>query len=55
MGSDNDALSSLRLGEVALRAVLEGLPDATVGATRDGTIVFVNALPRASSATAVRT
>ena len=44
MGSDNDALSSLRLGEVALRAVLEGLPDATVGATRDGTIVFVNAL-----------
>ena len=44
MDSENDALNSLRLGEVALRAVLEGLPDATVGATRDGTIVFVNAL-----------
>jgi len=32
------------LGEGALRAVLEGLPDATVGTARDGTIVFVNAL-----------
>src|SRR3954469_5334809 len=30
--------------EIALRAVLEGLPDATVGADRDGRIVFVNAL-----------
>ena len=27
-----------------MRAVLEGLPDATVGAGRDGRIVFVNAL-----------
>jgi diguanylate cyclase (GGDEF)-like protein/PAS domain S-box-containing protein len=30
--------------EAALRALLEGLPDATVGASRDGVIVFVNAL-----------
>ena len=30
--------------EAALRALLEGLPDATVGAGRDGVIVFVNAL-----------
>ena len=29
--------------EAALRAVLEGLPDATVAAGRDGRIVFVNA------------
>src|ERR1700755_2087578 len=33
----------LRRREAALRAVLEGLPDATVGAGRDGRIVFVNA------------
>ena len=30
--------------EAALRALLEGLPDATVGAGSDGVIVFVNAL-----------
>src|SRR5215216_962382 len=30
--------------EAAVRALLEGLPDATVGASRDGVIVFVNAL-----------
>ena len=30
--------------EAALRALLEGLPDATVAAGRDGSIVFVNAL-----------
>jgi diguanylate cyclase (GGDEF)-like protein/PAS domain S-box-containing protein len=42
--SDHHALDSLQLGEVALRAVLEGLPDATIAATRNGTIVFVNAL-----------
>ena len=29
--------------EAALRAVLEGLPDATVGAGEDGSILFVNA------------
>src|ERR1700759_4252903 len=33
----------LRRREAALRAVLEGLPDATVAAGRDGRIVFVNA------------
>src|SRR3954470_16500522 len=33
----------LRKREAALRAVLEGLPDATVAAGRDGRIVFVNA------------
>src|SRR3954452_18152193 len=33
----------LRKREAALRAVLEGLPDATVAAGRDGKIVFVNA------------
>jgi diguanylate cyclase (GGDEF)-like protein/PAS domain S-box-containing protein len=37
-------LGPLGLRETALRAVLEGLPDATVGARQDGTIVFVNAL-----------
>jgi diguanylate cyclase (GGDEF)-like protein/PAS domain S-box-containing protein len=42
--SDDPARDSLPLAEGALRAVLEGLPDATVGAARDGTIVFVNAL-----------
>ena len=34
----------LHRGNIALLAVLEGLPDATVGASRDGRIVFVNAL-----------
>ena len=34
----------LRRREAALRAVLEGLPDATVAAGRDGRIVFANAL-----------
>src|SRR3954447_19843635 len=34
----------LQRREIALRAVLEGLPDATVGADRDGRIVFVNSL-----------
>ena len=34
----------LRRGNIALLAVLEGLPDATVGATRDGRIVFCNGL-----------
>ena len=33
----------LRRREAALRAVLEGLPDATVGAGSDGRIVFANA------------
>ncbi len=33
----------LRRREAALRAVLEGLPDATVASGRDGRIVFVNA------------
>src|ERR1700759_4633710 len=33
----------LRRRETALRAVLEGLPDATVAASADGRIVFVNA------------
>src|SRR3954453_10453398 len=33
----------LRRREAALRAVLEGLPDATVAAGKDGRIVFVNA------------
>src|SRR3954447_10789103 len=37
----------LKRREIALRAVLEGLPDATVGADRDGRIVFVNALAEA--------
>ena len=44
MRSDNEALDLLRVGRVELRAVLEGLPDATIGAARDGTIIFVNAL-----------
>jgi diguanylate cyclase (GGDEF)-like protein/PAS domain S-box-containing protein len=34
----------LRRSEGSLRAVLEGLPDATVGSSRDGRIVFVNQL-----------
>ena len=34
----------LHRGNIALLAVLEGLPDATVGASRDGRIVFVNGL-----------
>ena len=33
-----------KTGSIALLEVLEGLPDATVGATRDGRIVFVNGL-----------
>jgi diguanylate cyclase (GGDEF)-like protein/PAS domain S-box-containing protein len=33
-----------RQADTAFRAVLEGLPDATVGATQDGRIVFVNEL-----------
>ena len=33
----------LRRSESSLRAVLEGLPDATVGSDREGHIVFVNA------------
>src|SRR3954454_20517975 len=37
----------LQRREIALRAVLEGLPDATVGADPDGRIVFVNALAEA--------
>lgn len=36
-------LERLLFGERALRAVLEGLPDATVATGRDGKIVFVNA------------
>src|SRR5215207_11528274 len=38
------APNPLRRGNIALLAVLEGLPDATVAATRDGRIVFVNGL-----------
>jgi diguanylate cyclase (GGDEF)-like protein/PAS domain S-box-containing protein len=34
----------LRRSESSLRAVLEGLPDATVASARDGRIVFVNEL-----------
>src|SRR5262245_48220969 len=34
----------LRRSEGSLRAVLEGLPDATVASARDGRIVFVNQL-----------
>src|SRR3954471_7528297 len=30
--------------QAAMRALLEGLPDAIVGARQDGTVVFVNAL-----------
>src|SRR4051794_9761163 len=37
----------LRKREAALRAVLEGLPDATVATGRDGNIIFVNALAEA--------
>src|SRR3954451_23975188 len=37
----------LRKREAALRAVLEGLPDATVAAGRDGRIIFANALAEA--------
>src|SRR3954467_10290180 len=37
----------LKRREIALRAVLEGLPDATVGADREGRIVFVNTLAEA--------
>ena len=41
---DRPAPDPLRHGSIALLSVLEGLPDATVGANRDGTIVFVNEL-----------
>jgi diguanylate cyclase (GGDEF)-like protein/PAS domain S-box-containing protein len=37
----------LRKREAALRAVLEGLPDATVATGRDGRIIFANALAEA--------
>src|SRR4051794_12159178 len=37
----------LRKREAALRAVLEGLPDATEAGGRDGNIIFVNALAEA--------
>jgi diguanylate cyclase (GGDEF)-like protein/PAS domain S-box-containing protein len=40
----NHAPDPLRAGNIALLEVLEGLPDATVGAARDGRIVFVNRL-----------
>src|SRR3954452_14224678 len=43
----DSAPDPLQRREIALRAVLEGLPDATVGADRDGRIVFVNALAEA--------
>jgi diguanylate cyclase (GGDEF)-like protein/PAS domain S-box-containing protein len=39
---DGDLEARLRRREVALRAVLEGLPDATVASGRDGRIVFAN-------------
>src|SRR3954453_9864384 len=45
--SMDPAPDPLQRREIALRAVLEGLPDATVGADRDGRIVFVNALAEA--------
>jgi diguanylate cyclase (GGDEF)-like protein/PAS domain S-box-containing protein len=41
---DDPAVDLLSLGGIALREVLEGLPDATVGVARSGTIVFVNGL-----------
>ena len=44
MEPQNPAPDPLRRGNIALLAVLEGLPDATVGANRDGRIVFVNGL-----------
>jgi PAS domain-containing protein len=44
----------LRRRETALRAVLEGLPDATVAASRDGRIVFATSAPPSCSATAPR-
>jgi diguanylate cyclase (GGDEF)-like protein/PAS domain S-box-containing protein len=43
----NHAPDPLRSGNIALLEVLEGLPDATVGASRDGRIVFVNGLAEA--------
>ena len=42
-GKQTSALEALLYGERALRAVLEGLPDATVATGRDERIVFVNA------------
>ena len=44
MKPQTPAPDPLRRGNIALLAVLEGLPDATVGATRDGRIVFCNGL-----------
>ena len=44
MDPQRHAPEPVRRTDVALRAVLEGLPDATVGAGRDGRIVFVNSL-----------
>src|SRR5215210_1343625 len=43
-GADAGRTPLVSLPREALQAVLEGLPDATVGASRDGRIVFVNAL-----------
>src|SRR3954447_5584379 len=45
--SMDSAPDPLQRREIPLHAVLEGLPDATVGADRDGRIVFVNALAEA--------
>ncbi|MDA0183708.1 EAL domain-containing protein [Solirubrobacter phytolaccae] len=42
-GTESSELERLLFGEKALRAVLEGLPDATVATGRNGRIVFVNA------------
>ncbi len=47
MNPHTPAPDPLRRGNIALLAVLEGLPDATVGAARDGKIVFVNGLAEA--------
>jgi diguanylate cyclase (GGDEF)-like protein/PAS domain S-box-containing protein len=43
----NHAPDPLKSGNIALLEVLEGLPDATVGASSDGRIVFVNSLAEA--------
>jgi diguanylate cyclase (GGDEF)-like protein/PAS domain S-box-containing protein len=43
-GPRRSVREKLRRSEGSLRAVLEGLPDATVGSAHDGRIVFVNAL-----------
>ena len=44
LGTCSRVQERLRKREAALRAVLEGLPDATVAAGRDGRIVFANGL-----------